>query len=199
MNKRKLFSFLSILGILFIIFSAINVTKTVKTGGDRIENPLAVPQGFSRQFSAVTVKRRYEETPQATFLSPDNKRLSWKVLGNDYKLVNFWATWCAPCVLELPSLAKLSKRYEGKGLQVIPISIDIMRSHEQIKQFLDNRSIDGFAAYFDDAKEVQRNIPMRGIPTSILLDPQGRITHVFEGDADWTSPPAIAFFDALVQ
>ena len=101
-------------------------------------------------------------------------------------------------MLELPSLEKLAKYYEGKGLDVIPISIDTRYDHEQVKKFLYNRGIDDFAGYYDDSGEIQQVIRIAGLPTSYLLDPAGRLTHIFEGDANWVSPSSIAFFDAVL-
>ena len=198
MNKRNLFSILSFLGLFFIIYSVMNISKDMTSGDEVIENYIEVPSGFKRQFSRVTTKRRYKDLPVATFLSPEGKRYNWQTVSGDYKLINFWASWCAPCVLELPSLEKLAKRYKGKGLDVIPISIDTRYSHEQIKRFLDNRGISDFAAYYDDSGEIQQAIRIAGLPTSYLLDPKGRITHIFEGDANWVSTPSIQFFDQVL-
>ena len=199
MDKKKLFSLLSLMGLLFLIYGGIKISQQMATNDEIIQQAVEIPDDFKRQFSRTKTHRRFEELKYATFLSPEGNRQNWKILGNEYKLVNFWATWCAPCVLELPSLQKLAKRYEGQGLKVVPISFDTRYDHDQIKRFLKNRGISDFAAYFDDNSEVQGSVRIAGIPTSYLLDPQGRVTHIFEGDANWVSPSAIAFFDAVLQ
>jgi thiol-disulfide isomerase/thioredoxin len=136
--------------------------------------------------------------PLATFMSPEGRRVNWQVFEGKYLLINFWATWCGPCVIELPSFEKLRQRFKDTNLEVIAVSLDTQRDQEQIQRFLSNRSIGEFASYFDDAKEVKSAISMRGIPTTYLLDPNGNVLYVFEGDAVWHSQSAIEFFEAVV-
>lgn len=199
MNKQKLFRILSVLGVIFAVGMTVSYVYTVKRRGEVIENKVDVPQAFSQQFDRVLTRNRYIPMGQATFMSPEDRRLNWRVFDGKYLLVNFWATWCAPCVLELPSLGKLKKRFDGKGLEVIAISIDTQRSHEDIKAFLKNRGIGEFAAHLDDAGEVQKNVFMRGIPTSYLLDPKGRVMYVFEGDAIWSASSSVHFFEEILK
>lgn len=198
MNRRSFFNGLTILGLLFAVFLGFSYVKTLKTQGDVIENKIEVPQDFANQFTRVLSKRRYESIEKATFLDPEGNRITWEDFDGQFLLVNFWATWCPPCVLELPSLGKLQQKFEDRGLGVIAISMDDARPHNDIKKFLNNRGIGEFAAYFDDVNEVQKAIYMRGLPTSYLLDPKGHILYIFEGDAHWNSPQAIQFFENLI-
>ena len=204
MKQFKFFKVMSVLGALFILFLIVSYGRTMQTQGDVIENKTPVPAQFARQFSAVQARNRAEKMPLATFMSPEQtssgqaRRVNWQVFEGQYLLVNFWATWCGPCVVELPSFDKLRQKFEGKGLEVIAISLDTQRNQEQIKAFLRNRNIGEFSAYFDDAREVKSAIAMRGIPTTYLLDPQGNILYVFEGDAVWHSSAAVEFFEAVL-
>lgn len=182
----------------FIIFLGVSYFNEYKNRGEIIESQTDVPAEFARQFSRVIKKNRAQQPPSSPFIDPMGNSKDWADLNGQYTLVNFWATWCSPCVVELPSLNRLQKKYENKGLKVIAISIDTMRDHEEIKTFLDYRNIGQFAAYFDKKSNIQRNIKMRGIPTTYLLDPTGNITHIFEGDANWGSPSSYRFFDTLL-
>lgn len=119
--------------------------------------------------------------------------------SENYLLLNLWATWCAPCVLELPSLEQLKEAYEGNGLAVLAVSIDHARGLEEIETFLETRGIGRFALYLDDAGEIKESMPARGIPTSFLISPQGEVLYVFEGDADWSGARSKAFFDSLLS
>lgn len=197
-KKQKLLNILSLIGLIFMIFLGFNYIKEYQGRGTLIQQQVDVPHEFARQFSRVIKKNRSETVPSTPFLNPDNQPIDWGDLQGEYMLVNFWATWCAPCVVELPSLDKLQKNYEGKGLNVIAVSLDTMRDHDFIKKFLDNRNIGTFAAHFDYAQNIQRNIKMRGIPTTYLFDPEGRLTHIFEGDAKWDSYSAQTFFNRLL-
>jgi len=199
MKQRAFFKVMSFVGAMFALFLVSGYVKTLKTQGDIIENKITVPAAFSRQFSHVQTRNRYEAMPKATFMSPEGRRANWRVFQDKYLLVNFWASWCAPCVVELPSLDKLQQKFAGKGLEVIAVSMDTRRDQEQIKAFLFNRNIGDFAAYFDDAGEVHSAISMRGLPTTYLLGPKGNILYIFEGDASWDSPAAVEFFQSVLD
>jgi len=198
-HKSKVLNILTSLGLIFLIALSITLFKEANRTGEKVENIVQVPTDFKREFSNVVTKRRLEPVVDVRFLSPEIDKVSWQDFKGDYLLVNFWATWCAPCVTELPSLEKLAQKFDGKGLEVIAISLDTMRNQTQIKTFLANRNIGDFAAYFDDESLIQRNIKMRGIPTSLLLDKDGNILYVFEGDAQWNSPSAVSFFENLLN
>ncbi len=198
-HKNKILKILTTIGFIFAIAMGITFIKALNNQGPKIENIVEVSRPFKREFSNVVTKRRVEPIIDINFAKPDGSQTNWNNFTGEYLLVNFWATWCAPCVVELPSLDRLSKKFEGKGLNVIGISLDTMRSHEDVKLFLENRNIGEFAAYFDNFQEIQSKISMRGIPTSILLDKKGNILHIFEGDAQWDSPSSVEFFANLLK
>ncbi len=198
MTKQKLFSTLSRLGTFFIIALMLGYFISFNNRGDVIVHKVDVPEDFSSQFSAVTLPNRAEPPPDISFLDPQGKERFWRDFKGEFLLVNFWATWCAPCVVELPSLDRLRQDLKGKGLNVIAISLDKQREHKEIISFLENRSIGDFAAYYDHSGMMERQLRLRGIPTSYLLDRSGNILTIFEGDADWHSPPAIAYFEEIL-
>ncbi len=164
-----------------------------------IVHTVEIPERFAGQFSHVTVKNRAVPMHEVSFRDLNGKETSWDAFDGEYLLVNFWATWCAPCVVELPSLDKLRQRFEGKGLNIIAVSLDQNRDQDDIKKFLENRGIGDFAAYWDEFSQIQRSIRLRGIPTSFLLNPKGQILYIFEGDATWNAPDAITFFETLLN
>lgn len=139
-----------------------------------------------------------EQMPDISFLSPEGKAISWNSFQGKFTLVNIWATWCSPCVVELPTLQKLGEVFEEE-MSVIAISVDMTGDQERLRAFLKPRNISDFALYFDKNKEIQKKMPLRGIPTTFLLNPDGKLLYVFEGEANWSAPPAIAFFRQLLK
>lgn len=133
------------------------------------------------------------------FYDLEGKKLGFDDFKGSYLVINFWATWCAPCVVELPTLQKLSKKFDGQGLKVMAISVDLNSPPEKLKEFIDRRFLDDLPIYMDTDMELQRNIPMRGLPTTFLVSPAGHLLRVYEGEADWGSPPAITFFHNLLN
>jgi len=178
---------------------AIGYMTSFNDRGEVIVNKVDVPQGFEQQFGRVRVANRAETLPDISFLDPSGAERFWQDYEGQHLLVNFWATWCAPCVIELPSLNKLREKFEDNGLDVIAISLDKQRSHDDIREFLKYRNMDDFAAHLDHSGMMERQLRLRGIPTSYLLDPSGNILTIFEGDADWNSPSAIQYFNAILS
>jgi thiol-disulfide isomerase/thioredoxin len=111
-------------------------------------------------------------------------------------LLNFWATWCGPCKEEMPSLARLTQRLDPQRFVVVTVTADL---HPQgIKQFLAQLGI-GLPVLFDDDQEVSRSFMVRGLPTTVLLAPDGRAVGRAVGPRDWDSPEAVALMQHVLK
>jgi cytochrome c biogenesis protein CcmG, thiol:disulfide interchange protein DsbE len=112
-----------------------------------------------------------------------------KVLSSAFKgrvvLLNFWATWCPSCIAELPSLSSLNKDkgLKAKGLEVIAVSTD--GSATAVRDFLRKKGVD-IRVLMDEKKSVARQFKVFSLPTTFLIDRQGRIVEKFYGEYDWT-------------
>ena len=102
-------------------------------------------------------------------------------------LVNLWASWCAPCVKELPTLQKLMNE-RGNTLIVIPISQD-SGPQRSVEAFLSKLNLD-FVSYQDPKMELSGALGAEVLPTTILYDAQGKEVWRYVGDLDWTSEEA---------
>ena len=114
-------------------------------------------------------------------------------------LVNFWATWCAPCVKEMPSLDRLQSQMDkqvGKySFVVLPLSLD-GPTRSKVAPFYENAKLANLGIWFDKGRKIQQALDVSLLPTSILVDPQGREVGRLEGEADWDTPEAIALMKA---
>ena len=108
-------------------------------------------------------------------------------------LVNFWATWCGPCRAEMPSLDRLQAKL-GRRLTVLAISED-RRGADAIDPFLARLKLSALAVYLDPNNGALQAFGLRGLPTSILVDRDGRMLWRVEGGVDWTSAEAAAKLD----
>jgi thiol-disulfide isomerase/thioredoxin len=105
-------------------------------------------------------------------------------------LVNLWATWCGPCIKELPTLEKLSDAHLKDGqLGVIAVSQD-MAPQSSVIAFLAAHKIDGLGAYQDPEMRLSGALGVQVMPTTVLYDRQGREVWRYVGDMDWTSAEA---------
>lgn len=113
-------------------------------------------------------------------------------------VVNLWATWCAPCRLEMPTLAALAKHYQGRDdFTVAAISMDVDKTVPEARAFIaENAPLD---FYVDPKFQLAFEFPGKGaMPQTILLDRQGQVRAVLTGEADWASKEALALIDALL-
>jgi thiol-disulfide isomerase/thioredoxin len=108
-------------------------------------------------------------------------------------LVNLWATWCAPCVREMPSLDRLQAQFNER-LHVLAISED-RKGAEVVDRFLGKLDLKSLTIYLDPAAQAQQAFKLRGLPTSLLIDPSGMMRGQLEGAADWDSPTMIALIE----
>jgi thiol-disulfide isomerase/thioredoxin len=125
--------------------------------------------------------------PQASFNTPDSKPTSLKAFEGKPTLVNLWASWCAPCVKELPTLDKLAKA-EGGRLNVVAISQDDA-PHTSVEAFLKTHGV-GLTSYQDPKMALSGALDAEVLPTSVLFDANGKEVWRYVGDQDWTSPEA---------
>lgn len=123
----------------------------------------------------------------ATFVGLDGKSHSLQDFRGQPVLVNLWATWCAPCVKELPTLDQLART---KKVRVIAISQDMAPS-ASVVAFLKSHAIGTLPVYQDPKMSVSGALgPDTVLPTSLLVDASGKEVWRFVGDLDWTGPEA---------
>lgn len=133
-----------------------------------------------------------------SFLQQGVTPLRVSTLKGKVLVINLWATWCAPCIKELPSLGKLETLRGGSKFMVIGINLDINKEIGFVKEFLDKNQIGYFAlnAQGDDGGEA---VDIQALPSTIIVDAQGKLVGVFEGETDWASEDALAFVDSLLK
>jgi thiol-disulfide isomerase/thioredoxin len=128
-----------------------------------------------------------QSAPDTNFNDPDGQQTTLAEFSGKPVLVNLWATWCAPCVKELPTLDKLSQ-IPGAP-QVVAVSQD-SGPHASVAAFLDSHRITSLESYQDPKMSLSGALGAEVLPTSILYDAKGREVWRYVGDLDWTSDKA---------
>ena len=106
-------------------------------------------------------------------------------------LVNFWATWCAPCIREMPSLDRLQAALGGDEFAVIAINSD--RDGKKVAQpFLEKLGVGNLDIYIDEKMAIARALGVRGLPASFLISADGHVLGRLDGMAEWDTPEATA-------
>jgi len=123
-------------------------------------------------------KEKRPLAPDFTLLSIDGRTVTLSQLRGKVILLDFWATWCAPCRLAIPHLNDLHKAYREKGLEIIGVSLD-RGSPEQVRRFAVNMGIQYTIIMAND--EVVKNYGISPIPTTYLIDRDGHISNKWVG------------------
>jgi len=114
-----------------------------------------------------------------------------------YVLVNFWATWCAPCRKEMPHLSELQSALGGKDFEVLTIATG-RNSPEGIAKFFKETGISNLPRHQDPKQALTSQMSIFGLPITVLIDPEGREIARLRGDADWASDSAKSMIKALI-
>lgn len=138
-----------------------------------------------------------KETSQVVFSDPDGGEHQLSDWRGKYVLVNFWATWCAPCRAEMPSLNALQAEFGGDDFEVVTIATG-RNTLTGIKKFFAEQEITNLPILLDPKQQLAREMAVLGLPISVLLDPEGREIARLRGDAEWYSDSARAIISALL-
>jgi len=145
----------------------------------------------------ITVREAPPTQPSTVFVSADGREFSLKDLRGKTVVLNVWATWCAPCIKEMPSLDRLQALRGGEDFEVVTISIDRTK-YEPAKFFADNQ-IENLSPWHDGSYGIPGNLQLRGYPTTVIYNPDGREIALLEGEAEWDSPEALRLIDYLME
>ncbi|NBB82357.1 MAG: redoxin family protein [Alphaproteobacteria bacterium] len=141
--------------------------------------------------TSFTLEQPAEAAPQVTFATLDGTETGLDAFAGEVLLVNFWATWCGPCVEEMPALDRLAEDFADRPFRVLAVSID-REGASIVRPFLDRHGIDDLTAYLDPAGATPRAFQAIGLPTTVLIDAAGRWVGSYQGDAPWDGPEAKA-------
>lgn len=143
----------------------------------------------------------FHETPrdrvEVPFDDSEGNPVSFADWEGEVVFVNFWATWCPPCLKEMPAIDRLSAALDGE-IAVLAISTD-RGDAEKPRRWLAENGIQNLALLHDRALRTAAASAILGQPTTLVLDRQGREIARFQGDAEWDSPEAQAILRAIVD
>ena len=148
----------------------------------------------------LTGPRRLEKSvsaPDFTFPDLDGKIVSLADFRGKVVLLNIWATWCAPCVEEMPSMEKLYRTLKDKGLEILAVSIDETGA-DAVRPFMIRHRL-SFPALTDTSGTIKNLYQTTGVPESFIIDKEGIIAEKVIGARNWASPAVIRFIRDLIQ
>lgn len=175
-NKAQLFLALTLVAIVGVAYG---FTKIV-----RMEMLPVAAGTVAPDFTAMTI----DATPKPRSL-------------HDYKgqvvLVNIWATWCGPCVIEMPSIQDLYNSYEKRGLKVVAVSVDDASSTENVREFIKSKGFT-FDVLQDATGTIQETYETTGVPETLVIGKDGVIRKKMVGAVNWNSSANRALIEGLI-
>lgn len=153
------------------------VTHAASTGADKLE-----------KFKGAEPK----PMPPLSFVDAEGRRVDLADFKDRVILLNLWATWCAPCVKEMPSLDRLQGQLGGDAFQVVALSLD-RGGRTAVEPFYKKTGVEHLTVFLDPGSQSMKVLSLRGLPTTILVDPEGRELGRVEGAVEWDSPEAVSF------
>ncbi|MEM9762955.1 MAG: TlpA disulfide reductase family protein [Pseudomonadota bacterium] len=132
------------------------------------------------------------------FVDGDGQDLTLADFEGRVVLLNIWATWCAPCREEMPTLDALQARLGGPDFHVLPLSID-RAGLDPVRRFYDEIGIRHLGMYLAEDIRAMHAFAVIGLPTTLLIDRQGRERGRLTGPAEWDSPEAVAQIQSLTN
>lgn len=150
------------------------------------------------ELEELVVAMPAQALPVEAFQDGEGKPVTFKDFRGKVLLINFWATWCAPCKVEMPALDRLAAEFGGKDFAVVTISID--RGGAPVAgAFLEEIAANNLPLYLDPTSTVARALRVQGLPVTILADEDGREIARYLGPAEWDGPEAKALVSEAIR
>lgn len=127
--------------------------------------------------------------PETVFTDPDGGEHRLADYQGKVVLLNFWATWCAPCREEMPALDALQKELGGDDFQVVTIATG-RNAPDKIDRFFEETAVTNLPVLLDPKQQLARDMGVVGLPVTVLIDREGREVARLLGDAEWNSDAA---------
>lgn len=207
-RRSSLFGRTALLAGAALIVTAAGLYGTAGLWGNR-GGACAASAAIARRVSPLArgelAALRVEEAPKPlgdlAFDGPDGTRLALSSFRGKTVLLNLWATWCEPCKREMPALDKLQAELGGHGFEVAAVNIDT-RNLDRPRQWLREAGITNLAAYADPKaaifQDLKRVGEVEGLPTTLLVGPDGCKIARLSGWAEWASPEGLALMRAAL-
>lgn len=164
---------------------------------DQPDAPLDGAAGPAKGLADFTVIDPPRPAPQTVFADGEGHAVTLADFRGRVVLLNLWATWCAPCVEEMPALDRLQAALGGEDFTVVALSLD-RKGAEVVRPFYDKLGLEHLAIHTDDGNKMVAALGVRGLPSTVLIDRGGMIVGMLEGAAAWDSPEAQALIGAEI-
>ncbi|QYX57375.1 TlpA family protein disulfide reductase [Roseovarius sp. SCSIO 43702] len=178
-------------------FSLSNGTREEAGGAPMAHDPAELQAMLDGSMKKLTFHAAPKPVPATAFETADGGEGRLADLQGKHVLLNFWATWCAPCRKEMPMLSELQTEFGGEAFEVVTIATG-RNPPPAMAAFFEEIGVDNLPLHRDPKQAVAREMGIAGLPVTVLLDPEGREIARMMGDAEWNSDSAKAMIAAWI-
>lgn len=185
--------------LVWVLFGQPQTIRVAPAPVESVAKPAAPPQTAQPaatgvklnqgHMTAFVFKNAPEPLPEVAFTDGAGKPMTLADFKGRKVLLNLWATWCAPCRKEMPALERLQKELGSDKFEVVALSVD-RGGIEASKKFLDQIKVSALKLYVDATGRANSTLKAVGLPTTVLIDEQGREIGRLVGPAEWDSEDA---------
>ena len=175
--------------------------------GPRVASPLREVQSTEGSAGAssaaanpleLSVFDQPRDVPEIHFIDADNRNLTLADFRGKIVLLNIWATWCVPCRKEMPALDRLQAQLGSDDFIVLPLSID-RAGLPAVKKFYAELGLQKLGIYVDSSGAASRALGAPGVPTTLLIDRNGREVARKMGAAEWDGPEMVSLIRGYIE
>lgn len=161
-----------------------------------ISNALHAHAPENHDFDLVSFKKAFP-APSFSLKDLNGKTTTLENYRGQYVLLNFWATWCIPCLKEMPSMEQLHQKFKDQKFTVVAISIDT-EPQQKVEGFVKKLKVN-FPILLDPENESSDVYGVRSLPSTFLINPQGQVVAAAKGEREWFSEDALSYLEEWIH
>ena len=192
--RTNMLQWVGVFLVVAMIVAALALNGLKDNFAQKEQSPAAVVQDSTNKFRLETPKTLIA-APDFRLKDPAGKQLSFRELRGKVVLLNFWATWCPPCIEEMPAMEKLHQKLGKDGLVIL--ALNYQESPERVKEFFTEHKLT-FMALLDRNGKVAELYQAWALPVSVVINKRGEIAARAMGSKDWYSKEALYYFQQLL-
>tara|TARA_B100000614_G_scaffold250996_1_gene261999 strand:+ start:867 stop:1397 length:531 start_codon:yes stop_codon:yes gene_type:complete len=145
-----------------------------------------------KTFNNIVIHENPKDLPVLEIINKKGNKIIFNDFSSKLTLINFWATWCAPCKKELPKLDSLNRQIKESQLKIILINIENIK-YNKIQTFFNDLKIVNLDSYFDNKLRLAKELQLRGLPITIIINSKGKEIGRIIGDLDFTDQRVVSW------
>jgi thiol-disulfide isomerase/thioredoxin len=181
---------------IFSIMMAITLSVLACSNGNGKVNDSTKSEVVTPETPSTPIVENEPTNDGISFLDEDKKAVALNDLKGKVVFINFWATWCPPCVREMPSINNLKKHYKNNK-DLVFLMVDVDGNYDVSKKFMEKNNLD-LPLYMPNG-EIPSHFLGNSIPTTVILDKTGKMVARIEGGRDYMAPEIISSMDDLLE